>query len=64
VLVEPPELENTFLRVTEVARLWRLTVYDAHDLELADRRGLPLATLDDAVRAAAHTANVALFRVT
>ncbi len=38
----------------------RLTLYDAAYLELARRRGLPLATLDQELRAAAVTANVAL----
>jgi predicted nucleic acid-binding protein len=38
----------------------RLTLYDAAYLELARRRGLPLATLDPELRAAAVSANVAL----
>lgn len=38
----------------------RLTLYDAAYLELARRRGLPLATLDQELRAAAVSANVAL----
>jgi len=38
----------------------RLTVYDACYLELALRRGLPLATLDAELRAAADTEGVAL----
>jgi predicted nucleic acid-binding protein len=37
-----------------------LTVYDASYLELAQRRRLPLATLDKALRAAAIGENVAL----
>ena len=36
----------------------RLTVYDATYLELAKRRGLPLATLDDELPRAAATENV------
>ncbi|HEX9903753.1 MAG TPA: type II toxin-antitoxin system VapC family toxin [Propylenella sp.] len=42
------------------ARLHRLTVYDAAYLELANREGLPLATLDNALASAAHAENVAL----
>ena len=36
----------------------RLTVYDAAYLELARRRGLPLATLDQALRDAGAAAGV------
>jgi predicted nucleic acid-binding protein len=43
-----------------LADQYRLTVYDAAYLELASRRGLPLATLDGDLRAAAFKANVAL----
>lgn len=35
-----------------------LTLYDAAYLELAERRGLPLASLDQALCAAAHKAGV------
>ncbi len=39
--------------VLRLARLHKLTVYDAAYLELAERRGIPLATLDaDLIRAA------------
>ena len=38
----------------------RLTLYDAAYLELARRRGLPLATLDQELRAAAGMVNVSL----
>jgi predicted nucleic acid-binding protein len=38
----------------------RLTVYDAAYLELAKRRGLPLATLDDELRRAARAEGVHL----
>lgn len=38
----------------------RLTVYDAAYLELAMRRTLPLATLDEALRKAARDENIAL----
>lgn len=41
-----------------LADLHRLTVYDAAYLELAQRRRLPLATLDDALRTAAGRAAV------
>jgi predicted nucleic acid-binding protein len=43
-----------------LADLHRLTVYDAAYLELAQRRRLPLATLDEALRIAAGKAAVKL----
>lgn len=47
--------------VLGLARRYRLTVYDAAYLELAQRRDLELATLDDAVRRAANDAGVRVF---
>lgn len=44
----------------QLAERHRLTVYDAAYLELAQRRGLPLASLDNQLRAAAEAAGVAL----
>lgn len=43
-----------------LARSHRLTVYDAAYLELAQRKGLPLASLDDALRTAAPASGVPL----
>ena len=44
------------------ARQSGLTVYDAAYFELALRRNLPLATLDDKMRAAAQKAGIELLR--
>jgi predicted nucleic acid-binding protein len=44
----------------EAARRTSLTVYDAAYLELASRRKLPLATLDDGLREAARRAGLEL----
>jgi len=44
------------------ARLSGLTAYDAAYFELALRRNLPLATLDNAMRAAAQKAGIELLR--
>ena len=49
--------ENGVLRL---ARAHRLSVYDAAYLELAQRQGLPLATLDADLRKAAADEGVAL----
>ena len=47
----------------QLARRYRLSAYDASYLELALRAGLPLATLDDALRKAAAKAGVKLHKV-
>lgn len=47
--------------VLDLARRRSLTVYDATYLELAERRDIPLATLDHALMAAAKKERVALF---
>ena len=49
-----------FATVLPLARAHRLTIYDAIYLELAERRGLPLATLDGDLAAAARLAGVEL----
>lgn len=43
-----------------LARQFGLTAYDALYLELAQRRGVPLATLDQELRSAARAAGIAL----
>lgn len=48
--------------VLALARGRRLTIYDAAYLELARREGLPLATLDTALEAAAIVEGVSLVR--
>ena len=50
--------EETFDRILPLARAHRLTVYDAVYLELAERRGLPLATRDAELAAAARSVGV------
>ena len=45
----------------DLAEQYRLTLYDACYLELAFRRRLPLASLDNDLRAAAQQFGVALF---
>jgi len=46
-----------------LAERHRLTLYDAAYLELAKRRGLPLATLDEDLRAAAKGEKVTLLGI-
>jgi len=47
--------------VLALARQHRLTVYDASYLALASRLGLPLASLDSHLRAAAQSSDVKVF---
>jgi predicted nucleic acid-binding protein len=50
----------TFRQVLATARSFRLTAYDAVYLETARSEGVPLATLDRALRDAAHRAGIEL----
>ncbi|MFY9728670.1 MAG: type II toxin-antitoxin system VapC family toxin [Bryobacteraceae bacterium] len=47
----------------KLAARYRLTLYDAAYLELARRRGLPLATLDQELRVAAAAEDIVLIGV-
>jgi predicted nucleic acid-binding protein len=49
-------------RVLSLARNYNLSAYDASYLELAVRLGLPLATLDDRLRAAAAQVGIPIFQ--
>jgi len=56
-----PDTDKYAWRATlRLAERHRLTLYDAAYLELAMRRGLPLASLDGELRVAAAAENVAL----
>jgi predicted nucleic acid-binding protein len=56
--VEAIERDRVWAQILNLAHLHRLTVYDASYLELAMRRGLPLATLDKELIAAARAEGV------
>jgi predicted nucleic acid-binding protein len=58
--IEPPLSTMFWAGVLELAEQYRLTAYDAAYLELAQRTGLPLATLDEELQTAAATAGVPL----
>ena len=60
VHVEAVALDAALGEVTEIARRLELTAYDAAYLELAARRGLALATVDDRLRRACERAGVEL----
>jgi predicted nucleic acid-binding protein len=52
--------DRAFTHLLMACRTQRLTAYDATYLDLAVRRGLPLATLDDDLRKIARKLRVAL----
>lgn len=58
IAVDRAEIERVFNAVSETARRYRLSAYDAAYLELALREALPLATVDAALRNAARAAGV------
>ncbi len=58
--IDPVDLSAVLERVLPMANRYALTVYDATYLELATRRGLPLATLDRKLAEAGRAAGVTL----
>jgi predicted nucleic acid-binding protein len=61
ITVDGETKTRAFADSTHLARAHHLSAYDAAYLELAIRRGLPLATLDDKLKTAAKAAGVTLF---
>jgi predicted nucleic acid-binding protein len=59
ITVDDESSARAWSDVLSLARAHKLSAYDAAYLELALRRGLPLATLDDKLKAAAQTVGVA-----
>ena len=60
ISVDPETDRQAWGATARLATRHRLTLYDAAYLELAKRRGLPLATLDRELRAAASSEGVEL----
>jgi len=58
--VDQETLARAWLDTLALARMHRLTVYDAAYLELAARKGLPLASLDAELTGAAKKIGVAV----
>jgi predicted nucleic acid-binding protein len=56
--------EQAWADTLHLARAHNRSAYDAAYLELAIRRGLPLATLDAKLKAAANAVGVPLYQVT
>ncbi|MFM6127779.1 MAG: type II toxin-antitoxin system VapC family toxin [Sphaerospermopsis kisseleviana] len=60
ISIDPPSIGTAWHDCLALARSHRLTAYDAAYLELALRRGLPLATRDKALQEAARREGVLL----
>jgi predicted nucleic acid-binding protein len=61
ILVDGETSEQAYGEILRLARDEQLSTYDAAYLELAMRRGLPLATLDRALRRAAASVGTPIF---
>jgi len=61
ITVDNETTAQAWVETLALARARNLSAYDAAYLELAMRRGVPLATLDDKLRAAAAAVGVALY---
>jgi predicted nucleic acid-binding protein len=61
ITVDDETIARAWSDTMHLARAHHLSAYDAAYLELALRRGLPLATLDDRLEAAAAAVGVPLF---
>lgn len=60
-IVADPSMQFVFRETLDLARRYKLSAYDAAYLELSIRQGLPLATLDEALKKSAEKAGVKLF---
>jgi len=63
ITIDPETVNQVWTGTSQLAEQHRLTLYDAAYLELALRLGLPLATLDQDLRAAGDAAGVTLLGV-
>ena len=63
ITVDEETVARAWVETMHLARAHKLSAYDASYLELAMRLGLPLATLDDKLQAAARAVGVSLFVV-
>jgi len=63
IIIDDETATRAWSETSHLARAYNLSAYDAAYLELAIRRGLPLASLDDKLKAAAKSAGVALVAI-
>ena len=62
ITVDLEGIDQVFSTVLDQARLYQRSAYDASYLELAKRRGLPLATRDQPLGKAAQEIGISLFQ--
>ena len=62
ITVDVDGLDQVFNDVLDQARLYQRSAYDASYMELAKRRGIPLATKDEPLRKAAEELGVRIFQ--
>jgi predicted nucleic acid-binding protein len=62
IVIDDETAGRAFGDIAHLARAHQLSSYDAAYLELAIRRGLPLASLDGKLKAAAAAAGVKIFK--
>ena len=61
ITVDEETRPRAFSAITQLARSYNLSIYDAAYLELAIRRRLPLATLDQKLKAVAEAVGLDVF---
>jgi predicted nucleic acid-binding protein len=62
IIVEPESTERTLSEILALAREYKLSSYDASYLDLAMRKGLPIATTDKNIISAARRCKVSILR--
>ena len=62
IIVEPESPERMLSEILSLAREYKLSSYDASYLALAMRKGLPIATTDKNIIAAARRSRVSILR--
>lgn len=60
IVTDPETTARAWDKTLDLAQLYRLSIYDASYLELAMRKGMPLASLDKELAAACREAGVEL----
>jgi predicted nucleic acid-binding protein len=61
VILDSHSVTESVINILPIAREYGLSAYDAAYLDVAVRRGAPLATLDNALRKAGQKAGTELF---
>ncbi|MDD5343367.1 MAG: type II toxin-antitoxin system VapC family toxin [Smithella sp.] len=62
IIVEPESPERMLSEILALAREYKLSSYDASYLDLAMRKGLPIATTDKNIMSAARKSHVPILR--